>query len=100
VADSEVLLKLDPDFRQRVDDEIIRRCQSAVQGSIVRDQIIRQYSLQVDGLSQPFTSGPWSNSCQVDDPLTIEHVIGQVSWIKAAIQGDPRVMLDSISPDD
>ena len=92
-------LTLNKDFKEKVDSEILRRVRSSVQSCSNRDSILKMYALQVDGLSQPYNTGPWNNSCQTDDPLTLEHVLSHVSWLMAATNGSPTCLIDAVNPD-
>lgn len=99
-AIADVPFKLSPDLKDRVKATICSRIRQSIQAMATRDDILRQYTLQVDGLSQPLSDGPWNGSCQLDDPLTPELSTRVTSYLMASSKADPKCIMSAVTSDD
>lgn len=95
---SDVNLRLPSTFAAKVDAEIIRRVRATVSHCKERDNILRGYADQADGLSQPFNDGPWSNSCELEDPMTDEHCTQLTAYLMANLRTEPGCMIEAVVP--
>ena len=97
---ADVPFKLNKDLHDRVTHTICRRVQLAVDGCSVRDNILMQYGLQFDGLSQGVSDGPWNGSCQIEHPLSQELALRVTSYLMASTKADPQALLEAVKPDE
>ncbi len=95
-----VTLELDPELKERVEKTLLDRVRHVVSVCADRDDLLRGYAEQADGLSQPLAVGPWKNSCQLDDPITEEHRIALSAYLEAALRNEPYWLVEAQSPDD
>ncbi len=93
-------LELAPELRKRVDNTILDRVRHAMAVCADRDDLLRGYQLQVDGLQQPLAAGPWRGSCQLDDPITLEHKIALDAYLEAALRNEPYWLIEAQDPVD
>lgn len=92
--------RLDPNFQDRIDREILRRVRSAVAHNRDRDDLLRSYADQADGLGQPYSDGPWANSCQLEDPMTDEHCTQLTAYLMASLRTEPFCLIEATTPGD
>lgn len=97
---SEVNLRLSPDLRERTDAEIRRRVLAAAQHNKGRDDILRDYSDQSEGMLDNVNDGPWANSCQLEDPMTDEHCTMLTAYLMSSVRTEPLCLIEAVNPGD
>lgn len=98
---SDVDLQLDPDFRDKMDAEILRRVRSTVFANKDRDDILRGYCEQAEGVSQPYSDSQSSNQpCQLEDPMTDEHCTQLTAYLMASLRTEPSCLIEAVQPGD
>ena len=94
-------LKLPDDLRADVEAEIIRNIRTAVDAAKDRDELLRQYNEQIDGLMGQSSRPPgWKNSATVDDPLTLKGLIFAHAQGIPILKRDPKWLVEPVDPDD
>ena len=91
-------LEMGEEFDNRLRRLLLQRAELAITASKERDEIFTQYMRQLDGIGEPLVSGPWKNSCQLDDPLTDEWHTTQLSTQMTAIGVEPLCLVEAVVP--
>ena len=97
---ADVEFRLPPSLVDLLTKTICERVRQSVGACVTRDEILRQYGLQFDGLSQPNSNGPWVGACQIEHPLTQESVLRVASYLMASTKADPQCLIDAVNFDE
>lgn len=99
---SDVTLSIKPDLLDRINREVIRRVIASELGCSERNQILRDYQDQADGMGQPFSANqPWDNSSLIVDPLTEDQITGMKAYLSQAVaSGEPRCLITAVRVED
>lgn len=86
---SDFTLNLNPEFKKKVISEVIRRVQVAEDKSKERNRRYDDFHDQLLGMTDT-RQGPWDDSCQLFDPITIEHYLNTRAFLLNAIKSEPH----------
>ncbi len=89
---------LPEDVRKRVHMALIDDCRKTVAANFDRDQDLFMLRLQLEGVSQPGSTGPTPNSCQLEDNLPRELHTEAHANVCAAFRQKPYVTYDALQP--
>ena len=91
-------IRLEPELRERIDREVLKRIDLAVSDCAQRDRDLLELREALKGLPTESGSEPWPGACKLVDPLLREHHTTVVAAMVAQLRQPPFWIVEGTEP--
>lgn len=100
MQNSPLKLNLRGELKKKLETRIMDNITEAVRDHQDRDELLREYDDQLQGLTGWTGKKPWKDACELDDPITRDQFLTYHSMLWAALARDPKMLVEAAFPDD